>query len=364
MRRQSVWAVGLAAALLVVGCGGGGAGDQSPAVRYGRMVSFGDSLSDVGSYAVSGVAALGGGKYTVNSSGSQIWVERLAAELGLAAPCAAQTGLNSIQAVVGFPPAPATNHAGCFAYAQGGARVTNPVGPGNVALFNPADPETYGNAIGQLTVPVVQQIANHLAAVGGRFAADDLVTVLAGGNDVFINLAVLAATIEAGGDPTAAATAAVTAMGQAGGELAAAIRATVLANGAERVVVVNLPDVSKTPLGLSSDIGTQGLILTMVETFNAQLAAGLSGEAKVLLVDAFTVDQDQAANPAPYGLTNVTTPSCDAAVVATSLLCTSSTLVSGASETDKFADSVHPTPYGHWLLARLVAKDMVTKGWL
>lgn len=363
MRRQGLWAIALAVGL-VVGCGGGGDGDQSPAVSYGRLVSFGDSLSDVGSYAVSGVAAVGGGKYTVNSSTSQIWIEALAAQLRVDAPCAAQTGLNSLEAVVGFPPVPATNHAGCYAYAQGGARVTNPVGPGNVALFNPADADTYGNAIGQLTVPVVQQITNHLTAVGGRFSADDLVAVMAGGNDVFINLAVLAATVEAGGDPTVAATTAVTAMGQAGAELAAYVKAMVLANGAERVVVVNLPDVSKTPLGLASDADSQALILTMVQTFNAQLASGLAGEAKVLLVDAFSVDQDQAANPAPYGLTNVTTPSCNAELVASSLLCTRATLSAGASETDKYADSVHPTPYGHWLLARLVAKDMVTKGWL
>ena len=358
------WGWTVLVASLLAACGGGGAGDQSPQVRYGKLVAFGDSLSDLGSYAVSGVAAVGGGKYTVNGGDDAIWIEHLAAQVDVDAPCPAQTGLNAIEAVVGFPAVPVTNQPGCYGYAQGGARVTAPVGPGNVALFNPTDPSTYGNAIGQLTDPVVNQISRHLAAVGGRFASDDLITVLAGGNDVFINLAVVAATVAAGGDPNAAGAAAVTAMGVAGAELAAYVKTLIVANGAEHVVVVNLPDVSKTPLGLSQDVGTQQLILAMVSTFNGQLAAGLTGEAQVVLVDAFTVDQDQAANPGPYGLTNVTDMACNAELVASSLLCSAATLVTGATPTYKYADSVHPTPYSHLLLARLVARDLIAKGWL
>ena len=102
----------------------------------------------------------------------------------------------------------------------------------------------------------------------------------------------------------------------------------------------------------------------MVTTFNAQLSAGLAGESKVLLVDAFTVDQDQATNPAPYGLTNVTATACNLELAPSSLLCSGATLAEGATATYKFADTVHPTPYGHLLLARLVAKEMAVKGWL
>ena len=53
-------------------------------------------------------------------------------------------------------------------YAQGGARVTIPIGPGNKALFNPADPSTSGDAIGQLTVPVKTQVARVLMTLGRR----------------------------------------------------------------------------------------------------------------------------------------------------------------------------------------------------
>ena len=42
------------AALLASACGGGGDGDQGPRVQYSSMVSFGDSLSDVGTYATGG----------------------------------------------------------------------------------------------------------------------------------------------------------------------------------------------------------------------------------------------------------------------------------------------------------------------
>jgi outer membrane lipase/esterase len=358
MKKLHPWWMAAAAGLVLAACGGGGDGDQSPRATYGKMVVFGDSLSDVGTYAVPGIQAFGGGKYTVNAPDAKIWVELLASQLGLPAPCAAQTGLNSI--IPEIPAAPVTNHEGCYAYAQGGARVTNPVGPGNRALGDTA------GALGQLTVPVVTQIANHLALSGGSFAADDLVTVLAGGNDVFINLATVSATAEAtDGDPeavAAASAAAVAAMGTAGAELADYVKTQLVAKGAARVVLVNVPDVSKTPLGLALDASSNALVLQMVTSFNQALASGVAGTNEVLLVDAFSVSQDQAANPAQYGLVNVTTPVCTSS---TALLCNAATLVEKpAIETAEYADDVHPTPYGYRLLAQLVTDNMAKKGWL
>lgn len=57
--------------------------------------------------------------------------------------------------------------------------------------------------MGQLTVPVVTQIQNHLAAVGGRFRGDEIVFMSTGGNDVSMQLEDLLARA------TAAATEAV-----------------------------------------------------------------------------------------------------------------------------------------------------------
>lgn len=353
------------AALLLAACGGGDeAGNQTPRVAYGHLVSFGDSLSDVGSYDVSGVAAAGGGKFTVNGGDDRIWVERLADQIGVGTQCAAQTGLNSIEAVVGFPPAPVTDHAGCTAYGQGGSRVTDPVGPGNVALFNPADPATYGNALGSLTDPLVDQVARHLAASGGSFAADDLVTVLAGGNDAIMQVNVFAATVAAGGDATAASTAAVNAMVQAATELGALVNDQIVAHGAEHVVVVNAPDLSQTPAFASGDPGVAALVAQMVQAFNSTLASAVGGNAKVLLVDAYSVDRDQNANPAQYALTDVTHMACDPLLVGSSLFCTAQTLTPGAAASWKYADGVHPTPYAHQLLTQLVARDLLARGWL
>ena len=110
------------------------------------MVNFGDSLSDVGTYETQLVAANGGGHYSINGNLGATgllhinWTEYLAATLQLTQPCAAETGLDVGAAPLAslspmtFRRLPGT--APCLSYAQGGARVTNPVGPGNAAVHN------------------------------------------------------------------------------------------------------------------------------------------------------------------------------------------------------------------------------------
>jgi phospholipase/lecithinase/hemolysin len=378
MKTFRVLTTALAAAAFLAGCGGSDAGDQSPRVAFKTMVNFGDSLSDVGSYDVGAVALQGGGHYSINGQGATglayiNWTEFLAATLQLPQPCAAETGLNTIQAVIGVPPVAATFHdtgsTPCYDYAQGGARVTNPIGPGNAALFNQADPSSYSNAIGQLTVPVQQQIANYTAH-GGTFDGDDkLVTVFAGGNDLFIQVATFQATVAAGGDATAAGQAAAAAMVQAATDEATYV-GQILAAGAKHVVVVNLPDVSLTPYAISSGAQGQAFVLQLTQAFNQTLAAALPASDALLVVDAFHASEDQAAHMAQYGLTNVTAPAC---TTSSSLVCTKNTLISTpddlAADPTKangyeYADSVHPTPYGYRLLAELVGEQMAIKGWL
>lgn len=406
--RQTTFAWALLTSAVLAGCGGG---DQAAKVKFSAQVSFGDSLSDVGTYNVGTVKAQGGGKYTVNGAEAKNWTELMAAQFGLPAPCAAQTGLDGL-ASQGFS-VPVVNHAGCTAYAQGGARVTNPVGPGNKLLGG-------SNAVlGQLTVPVVAQIQQHLALNGGAFKGDEAVFVLAGGNDALIQLGALSdgATAAATAAVTAAvpgqiqkdilagscqpadaqasncqpaaiatltptvgaaaaagyvqtnAPAVVTAMGTAGFELAGYVKSLIVAKGAKYVTVVNLPDLSVTPYALSQSAETRALITTMVTSFNHQLQTGLAGNANVLVVDAYSVNRDQNANPGPYGLTNVSTPACDLSSPAknplgSSLVCSAANLVAGDVSHYGYADSVHPTPFANLLLARYVSKEMVSKGWL
>ena len=459
---QTKFALAVLTAAVLAGCGGSSGGDQTLKVKYSAQVSFGDSLSDVGSYAVGTVAKLGGGKFTINGDNTKInpeltgknWTEHLAAQFGLPAPCAAETGLEG-NAAQGFF-VPRVKHPGCYGYAMGGSRVTNPIGPNNAAT---------GSALGALTVPVAVQIQNHLAATGGKFSGTEAVFVMAGGNDVLYQLGALQADATAAGNAagatagaqafvtnlatalaagatvpatavqaiaaaiiaenanpghtdasvvTAAATAAymagnlnapalaaaaatkakadatvtgnaagakagadyaaaqgpllVASMKQAGTELVALVKDKIIANGANYVIVNNLPDVAGTPSGLSKDANTKALINAMVGAFNGELSGGLNGNAKVLLVDVFAVSHDQGVNPGPYGLTNVSEPACDLTpaknILGSSLVCNGTNLKAGDVSHYSYADDVHPTPFNNLLLARYVAKDMVVRGWL
>ena len=285
MNYVSSWGWSAAAALVLAACGGVGDGDQSPLSGTRRWCGSANSLSDVGSYGTATLQAVtGGGKYTVNAADSKNWTELIAAAAGTTAPCPAQTGLESSGPLAAFAEA-TTNHAGCYGYAQGGTRVTNPVGVANKGLMALGDASGY---VGQLTDPVINQINRHLATTAsGTFSGTELVTMLAGANDLFINLGTFAATVGAGGDATLAGGAAVTAMGTAGAELVVYIKALIVAKGAKHVVVT-LPDVSQTPFGYSQPASVQGLINTMATTFNSQLTSGLAGTSGVLIVDAYT----------------------------------------------------------------------------
>jgi phospholipase/lecithinase/hemolysin len=446
--RKTNFALALLTAAALAACGGNGSsgGDQGLKTKFSAQVTFGDSLSDVGTYAVGGVAALKGGKFTINGDNSSSnavltgknWTELMAAQFGLPAPCAAVTGLTG-DATKGFS-VPVTPHSGCYGYAQGGARVSDAVGPGNALT---------GSPLGQLTYPVKTQIANHLAASGGKFKGDEVVFVMAGGNDVlsllgqlnadatkagqaaFANSLVLQLAAGAPNPATAAqaiglalqtesakpghtdasvvgaaVTAAVMAgntavaspavygpmvakaqadattagnnyaaangpalvakMGGYGAELAGLVKTQIVGNGANYVVVNNLPDVASTPSGKAQSASTQQLIAAMIDAFNTQLKAGVASEAKVLYVDLYTVSRDEVLNPAVYGLTNVTTPACGPnALGTTSLVCNSTNTLSGADVSHyMFADDIHPTPYEYSLISRYVAEQMIVKGWL
>ena len=371
------------AASMLAACGGG---DSRPA--FSSMVSFGDSLSDVGSYKVGTIAAVGGGEYTVNGPTARNWTELVAPELRMAAPCPAQTGL--LANIPGFEGAPVANHPECSNYAQGSSRVSNPYTLYAAALqgapFNEVN-------LGLMATPLSTQMATHLARAAGAYSGSEVVTVMAGGNDLFMHLnaiasapaggpqavgAALAAgwpaevqsTVAAGGDAAAAAavSAGLSGMAQAGAELAALVKTQVLAKGASHVAVLNLPDVSQTPFGMSVDVQTRTLIAGMVTAFNGQLQAGLAG-TPVLLLDAFSLSQDFQANPAKYGIGNTTTPACSTTSPANplqgrSLGCTAASTVVADTGGYLYADEVHPTPLGHRLYARYVIDQMRSAGWL
>jgi phospholipase/lecithinase/hemolysin len=373
--RQFKYGSAMLMTMILVGCGGGGS-DVPAKPKFTTQVSFGDSLSDVGSYNVGVVAAIGGGQFTINAASSvkaftpTNWTEMTSVKLGLGMPCAAQKGLdNGSGAAPGTPAGtviPVANTTTCTGYAQGGARITSAVGIGNKA----ATPAGFA-----LTVPVTTQIANHLGAHGGAFGSSDIVFVMAGANDVLTQAGAAGAGLISPASAVQAITTAAT-------ELAAQINTNILAKGATHVVVINVPDIASTPQVTSianpvTKAQTAGLINQLVNTYNATLKAGVPDSASVLNVDAYTASKDEVANPGKYLLTNVAATACNldypANLLATSgvpgsgssLGCNSANLNAGVLPTDHylFADKVHPTPYGHLLFATYVLQGMTNKGW-
>lgn len=197
MKQFRVLATALAAALLVAACGGGGNGDQTPPIKYTKVVSFGDSLSDAGTYDVGAIKAAGGGMFTVNGIAGAIgadpvpsynWAQLVSAAAIGKSSCAARVGGFGVVETKN-PDAPAE---GCWNYAQGGARVLDDNGNGNVEggrkglIALPALP--VGTArVGALTESVKTQIANYVTD-GGGFTNGELITLLAGPNDIFAAL--------------------------------------------------------------------------------------------------------------------------------------------------------------------------------
>lgn len=326
-------------AVILASCGGGGS-DVPAKPRFSSQVSFGDSLSDVGSYRVATIASASGeGQFTINAASSvkattpTNWTEMTSVKLGLGMPCAALTG--------GFGVTP-TTHAGCFGYGEGGSQVS---GPG------------YGQAgpTGPMTVPVVTQIANYLSsAIGNMFTGNEIVFVMAGANDVFVQAGTVVDV------PTQLA--AVAAMQTAASELATAVKTQIVTKGAKYVVVMNIPDIASTPAANTPQ--KVGLFDLLVTSFNTQLKTDLPDSANVLNVDAYTASKLEVANPSKYNLTNVLLPACNIAVLPnnSSLFCNSTTLTT-ADPYYLFADAVHPTPYGHSLFALYVLQAMTNKGW-
>ncbi len=393
-------AAALLAAALLAACGGGSdpsvpgsgqpAGAPTTKGSFSAVVSFGDSLSDVGTYAPAtsltrnGQPPYFGGKFTVNSATATIWVENVASALGLmVTPAKVGFGTTSVDCpVAASVPALANT---CTAYGEGGSRVT--------------DINGIGHSTGALTVPVQTQISNHLARFGS-FKPTDLIFVWAGSNDAFAQFGAFttaAAQIQAAaaaGQITAdqanqqlfaAQNAAQAAMKQAAQALTGLVRDQILAKGGKYVAVLNLPDSALTPFGASllanpATASAVPVLSGLVDTFNLWLRDGLTG-LPVQLIDENATFKTVYANPTAYGLTNTTIPACDPAKISvitggavtdgSSLFCNSTPgapyngLRTGADPaTWEFADSVHPTPGGHLLISTDMLARLRAFGWI
>jgi phospholipase/lecithinase/hemolysin len=394
MRAIRLTISGLVAALLLTACGGGdpdvpGSGSPSGAPTtqgsFTALVSFGDSLSDIGTYTPAtsvtgnGAPPYIGGKFTTNSATGTVWVENLATTLGLVVT-PAEVGFAGSSAMCPAAATPALAGT-CTAYGQGGSRVTDPNGINHEA--------------GALTVPVVTQIANHLARFGS-FKDSDLVLVYAGNNDVFAQFGAFAAAAaqiqaqaaagaitadQANQQLFAAQTAAFEGMKAAAQQLAGYVRTQILAKGGKYVAVMTISDIADTPFGNSAQVAPARSVLTeLSQIFNLWLRDGLTG-APVQFIDAYTMFKEASANSAALGIVNNTVPACDATKIAaltsnqvtdgSSLFCNATTgsplngLRTGADvNTWFFADSVHPTTGGHKIISDAFTAQLQAFGWL
>lgn len=319
---------------LLSACGGGGEGSDSgtgataPASGvHLQVVSFGDSLSDVGTYAPI-ASAVGGGRFTTNPG--QVWTQNVAQYYGDTLSPAFTIGITH-----------ALTAQGGLGYAEGGATVATPA---NLYDF-------LTDVIGNVEMPVNEQVSSYLAT-HGSFNANQLVLVWAGSNDV----------LRAGALPAA------TPIVQTAATILAQIIARIVQNGASHVVVVNVPNVGLSPKGVTA--GDGGANLTQLsQIFNDSLNAALQAngvQGKVIQVDSYTwVNQIVAGFQANGFVVSNTGVACDPAKTprATALLCSPATYVTAnADQTYMFADDLHPTTHMHALFAQFVEQQIAKSG--
>lgn len=399
LSRMTQIAIASAAFTLLAACGGGSSNNNASSTPQGgvnlQVVSFGDSLSDVGTYSPVVAADFGGGRFTTNPG--EIWTQKVAEYYGGTLTTAYQGGFG--QALVS---------TGGYGYAQGGSDVVNAQGEG----WAPDN-------LAATTVPVVTQVSQYLSA-HQSFNSNQLVLVDGGANDIFqwattANLEALGAALQtdypalvkAGQLPATQAgqvqfiagylqqsnaqiyTAAVALAQQLG---------TIVNAGAKHVVLMTVPDIGQAPLGVAAEAqqaGSAALLSGIAAAYNGileQAAATQIASGSVIVVDSFnwldtvllpnaqsegfTVTNtgtacnltSMAANATAYAManpavTNGLTPQEYGAQFASSLFCSPSTYtVAGADQTYVFADTVHPTTHTHALFAQYVEQQIAKTG--
>lgn len=297
-----------AAAALAVAAVGAFASTAS-AQSYGRLVVFGDSLSDNGNlYAVTGnTTPLSPPYYQGRFSNGPVFTELL--------------GFNAGRFTAGAPVTGSVN------YAFGGARTDNAANP-----------------------PGMRNQLLAYTGGGGTFGANDLVSVLGGANNIF-----QAFPAAAGNPLTAQATMQAVATGAAA-DINFIVN-SVAGAGAGTVLVTNLPRLGIAPSFAASNIGAAGSALADFSgtTFNSALLTGLFGVAaanpnsNIIMMDLYKISDPLAGNPALFGLTNVTAP------------CFNGVTVCADPDSYLYWDGVHPTAAGHRLIAAL-ANDYLYYG--
>ena len=378
-------AIACAAFAALVACGGGGGSNNNNASSTPaggvnlQVVSFGDSLSDVGTYSPVITSSFGGGRFTTNPG--EVWTQKVAEYYG---------GTLTPAFVGGFGKPLVAN--GGLGYAQGGSDVSRVDGNG----YAP-------NSQAATTWPVTQQVQQYLTD-HGSFNSNQLVLINGGANDILQNLSAMLTSIsgQIALDPTHASTIVQTVAGTTVGPMAQALVTqigTILAKGATHVVVMDVPDIGKTPLAaqLATQLGSAQvptIVSGIVATYNGavQLALATAGlSSKVIYVSTSDWLTPLLANPSAQGFSNTTGTACNITQMAanatayatanpavltggmtaaqygsqfaSSLFCSPNTLtVAGADQSYVFADTIHPSTHAHAAFATFVEGKIAATG--
>jgi len=301
---------------------------------FKRIIVFGDSLVDSGTYAAV-AGPKGGGKFTINPG--QNWTENLATQLGLKLTTHRQEGFNLPVQIIGG-----------LNFAQGGARVSQ----------NPGSGVDKGYTARSLK-DQVQLFKESL----NSFHKSDLVIVAGGGIDVVLQVNLLAAqqmTLEQ----------AIKNIDQASTDLALIVK-SIKENGNPTILVPTLPDISLTPLAQESGPKAVQLFSKLTEHYNQGILKKIKGVLpkpivhglKIQIVRIDKLDQFVTNHPEHYGITDLKTPACATNLLpgGSALFCNEKTLISASAQSFKFADKLHPTPLVHKIIADHVFKQITKK---
>jgi len=290
-------------------------GSSRAAPTYSAIYAFGDSLSDAGNvFLATGGTDPGAPYFNGQFSNGPTWVQDLSFKLGLG------------------PLAPSL--AGGTDFAFGGA--------------------TTGSALTEFaSVPDLnQQVGLFSASLAGNAAPSSaLYSVWIGGNDIF---SILSGGV--GGVCVADAFACVQAAAQSEADAIASLAAM----GARHFLIPLQADLGATP-GLAA----QGPLVVneataLSEAFNAALLADLASTAAgpgidLTVLDTLDVENGLIADPSAWGLTDVT-HSCYVGPE------TGGGSVCSAPDQYLYWDDVHPTAFGHALLAQAALQALPEPG--
>ncbi len=275
------------------------------AASYGAIYAFGDSLTDAGNDYMASLGLLPTGFIYSDGrfSNGPVWVQDLAKDLGL--------------------PAVTPSLAGGTDFAYGGAEA----GQEPLHTVNPID--------------LPAQLAEFL--IEDRHpAAGALYALSIGANDVLDAIPDYAATsAKAIADITTAVANEITFL------------SGLAADGARNFVILNVPDLGLTPSESGTIAATATRLSAVYDTdlTNALTSLAAKDHLSVHLVDTFHLIDEAVADPAQYGLKNVTTPVWTGNYenpFSGRLNATGS-----AQNGYLFFDHLHPTETGHTAIATL-----------